>query len=62
VSRWERGLLEPTAHQSALLESFAKARKTNRDIGNEVAALLVTAGVVAALFLLLEAAVGKSKK
>jgi transcriptional regulator with XRE-family HTH domain len=61
VSKWERELLAPTEHQVALIESFAKARKSNRDIGDEVAKLLVTAGVVVALFVLLEAAVGDSK-
>jgi putative transcriptional regulator len=62
VSKWERGLLAPTPHQAALLESFGEARKSNRDIGNEVATLLLTAGVVVALFALLEAAVGRPKK
>jgi hypothetical protein len=45
-----------------LLDSFAKAGSVNRQIGKEVASLLVTAGVVVALFVLLEAAVGNSKK
>ncbi len=62
VSKWERGLLDTSAHQDQLLPSFAKARKTNRDIGDEVAKLLVTAGVVVALLALLEAAVRPAKK
>lgn len=63
VSKWERADGPgPSAYQVALLESFAKARKSNRSIGDEVAGLLVTAGVIVALFALLDAAVGKSKK
>lgn len=58
VSKWERGLLSPSDHQSALLESFAKARKVNREVGGKAADALVAAGVVVALFLLLRAAVG----
>jgi putative transcriptional regulator len=61
VSKWERGLLVPTEHQAALLESFRKAGKARKGIGDEVASLLLTAGVVVALFVLLEAAVGKKK-
>lgn len=58
VSKWERGKLTPTPHQNELLESFAKARRTQKTIGNEVAELLLTAGVVVALYKLLEAAIG----
>lgn len=61
VSKWERGLLSPSDHQSALLDSFAKARKANRDVGSQAADALVAAGVAVALFLLLQAAVGDSK-
>ena len=58
VSRWERGDLTPSPYQEALLESFAKARSSKDDIGETVARLLVTAGVVLALYALLKAAAG----
>jgi putative transcriptional regulator len=59
VSKWERGLLGPTPHQIALLESFAKASQAKKQIGSEASNLLVTAGVAAALLLLLSAAFGE---
>ena len=59
VSKWERGLLAPTSHQIALLDSFRRARAAQKDIGGEVANLLVTAGVAFALFAVLKAAFGK---
>ena len=59
VSRWERSLLAPTPHQSALLESFGKASRTETQIGDEVANLLLTAGVAVALYALLKAAFGE---
>ncbi|HEX8692286.1 MAG TPA: helix-turn-helix domain-containing protein [Longimicrobium sp.] len=59
VSKWERGLLMPTPHQSALLHSFGQASKAKQQIGTEVSNLLVTAGVAVALFALLNAAFGK---
>ena len=58
VSRWERGEVNPSPHQQALLESFRKAKQSKDDIGETVANLLVTAGVVVALYVLLRAAVG----
>jgi len=60
VSKWERGLLEPSAHQETLLRSFRKAAK-KPDIGEQVAAALAAMGVAFALLLLLEAAFGKRK-
>ena len=59
VSKWERGVLGPTPHQGALLQSFAKASQAKEQIGTEVSHLLVTAGVAVALFALLSAAFGK---
>jgi len=59
VSRWERGLLAPTPHQTALLDSFGKASSTETQIGDEVANLLLTAGVAVALYALLKAAFGE---
>ncbi len=61
VSKWERGVLAPTPHQSALLDSFAKARGARKTIGDEVGELLLTAGVVVALYTLLNAAFGDDK-
>lgn len=61
VSKWERGLLQPSPYQASLLESFAKARKTNRDIGSEAGELLLTVGAVVALAALLSAAFGDDK-
>ena len=54
VSKWERGVLKPTAYQIALLHQFqatADARKEQAQ--EEVKNLLVGAGVVAALVWLL---------
>ena len=59
VSKWERGLLAPTPHQSALLQSFKKASQSKQQVGDEVSNLLLTAGVAMALFALLSAAFGK---
>lgn len=59
VSKWERGVLRPSAHHEALLDSFEKARRANKAIGEEVRSALVAAGVVLALYLLLSAAVGE---
>jgi putative transcriptional regulator len=61
VSKWERGLLAPTPHQNAFLESFAKARSAKKTIGDEVGELLLTAGVVVALCALFNAALGDDK-
>lgn len=58
VSKWERGVLRPSAHQQTLLQSFGKAAK-KPEIRDAVARALVTVGVALALFLLLEAALGK---
>ena len=58
VSKWERNKLVPSPHQENLLNSFAKARRAQKTIGDEVAGLLLSAGVVVALYKLLEAAFG----
>lgn len=59
ISKWERGVLAPTPHQSALLQSFLKASQAKKQIGSEVSNLLVTAGVAVALWALLNAAFDK---
>ena len=56
VSKWERGVLQPSAYQLALMTQFrrtaeAKAAKAKDEVKN----LLVGAGVVAALLWLLSA-------
>lgn len=56
VSKWERGLLQPSAYQLALMQQFkatadGKATKDKTELKN----LLVGAGVVAALIWLLGA-------
>lgn len=56
VSKWERGELSPSPHQQALLDSFRKAKQSKSDIGETVASILVTAGVIVALYALLKAA------
>lgn len=56
VSKWERAILSPNAHQQALLDSFRKAEEKNEDIGDDVGSLLTTAGVAFALYVLLSAA------
>lgn len=56
VSKWERGQLAPTPHQQALIQSFGVAGNAKENVGEQVAGLLVTAGVAIALFALLHAA------
>jgi len=56
VSRWERDELAPSPHQAALLASFQKARTNQSDVGETVTGLLLTAGVIMALYVLLQAA------
>jgi len=56
VSKWERGLLRPTAYQIALMRQFQVTVEAKQDQSCEqVKNLLVGAGVVAALVWLLNA-------
>ena len=56
VSRWETDpAFQPTPYQTALLLEFQKAAKAQA-FGRTVKNLLVGAGIVAAIYLLLEAA------
>jgi putative transcriptional regulator len=56
VSKWERGVLMPTAYQIALMQQFQATANTKADVSTEqVKRLLVGAGVVAALVWLLTA-------
>ena len=56
VSKWERGLLAPSPHHAALMQSFSRATQRSPDVGTFVAGLLIGAGVGAALYQLLRAA------
>lgn len=54
VSKWERGVLRPTAYQIALMRQFQTTANAKQDQAREqVKNLLVGAGVVAALVWLL---------
>lgn len=56
VSKWERGVLRPTAYQIALMRQFQTTADAKKDQAREqVKNLLVGAGVVAALVWLLSA-------
>lgn len=60
ISKWERGVLAPNPHQEALLCTFRTASKRESDVGEDVARLLVAAGVAVALYALLRAALEDS--
>ena len=53
VSKWERGLLVPTAYQIALITEFENAAK-QKEVRDTLAVVLVGAGIPAALLLLLK--------
>ncbi len=54
VSKWERGVLKPTAYQVALMNQFqATANAKKEQAQEQVKSLLIGAGVVAALVWLL---------
>lgn len=56
VSKWERGVLRPTAYQVALMQQFQLTADAQKELASEqVKNLLVGAGVVAALVWLLGA-------
>ncbi len=59
VSRWESALLSPTPYQMGLMEKFAEAAR-HKESKDDIATILVTAGVVAALFLLLKLALDET--
>ncbi|WP_158227102.1 helix-turn-helix domain-containing protein [Mangrovitalea sediminis] len=52
VSKWERGLLQPSEYQSALMTEFEKAAR-QKEVTETIGAVLVGAGIAAALLLLL---------
>lgn len=53
VSKWERGALSPNNYQLALMQDFAKAAKS-KEVQETIGAVLVGAGIAAALYLLLK--------
>lgn len=54
VSRWERGVIEPSPLQRNMISQFGKAAKTKAVKNSSIADLLVGAGVVAVIALLLK--------
>jgi putative transcriptional regulator len=55
ASRWERGELAPTPYHQALMDEFRKAAK-DREAQEKLEAVLIGAGVIAAVYLLLSIA------
>ena len=53
VSKWERGTLSPNNYQLALMQEFAKAARS-KEVRDTIGAVLVGAGIAAALYLLLK--------
>ncbi len=57
VSKWERGIVSPTAYQVALMHEFRRATEVEQaKVNEQLKNLLVGAGVIAALFFLLKLA------
>ncbi|OYV84050.1 MAG: hypothetical protein B7X04_01425 [Parcubacteria group bacterium 21-54-25] len=57
VSKWERGLVPPTPYQVALMDQFRRATQAQQaKVDEQLKHLLVSAGVIAALFFLLKSA------
>jgi DNA-binding XRE family transcriptional regulator len=61
IIRWENGDALPTDYQTALMDSFEKSAE-NREVRETIGKVLIGAGIVAALFLLLGAAIAKGAK
>lgn len=57
VSKWERDILRPTDYQLALMMEFEKAAR-RKEVTDTIGAVLVGAGIAAALLLLLKSARG----
>jgi putative transcriptional regulator len=55
VSKWESGTTSPTDYQVAFLNQYREAAAKNRQVREELKGLLITAGVIAAVFFLLKA-------
>lgn len=50
ISKWERGLLQPSPHNLALITSFQRASRRNTSVGVVAAKLLMSEGISAALY------------
>lgn len=62
VSRWERGQLTPSPYQSAFLFEFGVAANVNSGAGKQALMVLSQAGVVRAVYVLLDtASLGRRK-
>lgn len=55
VSKWERDILKPNSYQMALMQQF-RATADSKKVDDTVKNLLIGAGIVAALFWLLNSA------
>ncbi|MEW8051105.1 MAG: helix-turn-helix domain-containing protein [Candidatus Thiodiazotropha sp.] len=53
ISKWERGTLSPNHYQHALMSEFEEAAKS-KQVRETIGAVLVGAGIAAALYLLLK--------
>jgi hypothetical protein len=53
VSKWEREILHPTEYQLALMKEFEIAAE-EKEVRDTIGAILIGAGIAAALFLLLK--------
>ncbi len=53
VSKWERDEFPPNSYQQALLAEFSKSAKA-KEVNETLGAVLVGAGIAAALYLLLK--------
>ena len=53
VSKWERGTLSPNAYQLALMQEFSQSAKS-KEVRDTIGAVLIGAGIAAALYLLLK--------
>ncbi|MGH7435881.1 MAG: helix-turn-helix domain-containing protein [Polyangiaceae bacterium] len=54
ISKWERGVLEPTPYQVGLMQSFVRSQQQEPNVGAAIGGVLLAAGVGAALYLLLK--------
>lgn len=61
VSKWEKGEAQPDHYQQGMLERFARVQERKK-VGDMAKAALITAGVIAALVLILKAAEGGGGK
>ena len=56
VSKWESGFTSPTPYQEAFLSQYRVAAAKDEGVRDTLKGLLITAGVIAAVFLLLKIA------